>query len=208
LQEIPETLPQITGDIILSLCITENSYFCEIINGNCDLVRSFDHDVIIFDDRFFKNLLTFDCLRSLTISTFYTNVYWMNLCNLIIAELYLFNDKFYEIDATVDILSGFAELNPHCFYTLDLKMCKIDVRGIESLKCFTELSSLSFETMHGLTNELIAQISVPQGYYCTLKIIDNDYLNDETCWGIINERKIYVSLFDVWNPDIKFLIYL
>jgi len=87
-------------------------------------------------------------------------------------------------------------------------MCKIDIRGIESLKCFTKLFSLSFETMHGLTKELIAQIYIPKGYKCILKIIDNDYLDDETYLEIINNFNFNVSLFDVWNPDIKFLIYL
>ena len=62
--------------------------------------------------------------------------------------------------------------------------------------------------MHGLTNELIAQIYIPKGYKCILKIIDNDYLDDETYLEIINNFNFNVSLFDVWNPDIKFLIYL
>jgi len=191
-QETPEPLPQLSESTKLYLHIAEKSDSCEILDGNCDLVRSSDHDVIIFDDKFFKNLRKFDYLWSLTISTFYTNVNWTDLCYLGPREFFLFNDKFYENDATVDILSGFAELNPDCLDVLSLKMCKIDVRGIKSLKCFGNLSRLSFETMIDLTNELIAQISVPL-YNCTLKIIDNDYLDDETCFGIIKERKFNVS---------------
>jgi len=198
-QETPELLPQISENTKLYLCIAKNSESCEMFNGNCDLVRSDDHDVIIFDDKFIKNLRKFNNLYSLTMSTFYTNVNWTYLCDLGPKDLYLFNDKFYENDATVDILSTFAELNPDCLCILSLKMCKIDVRGIESLKCFTHLYILSFETMHGLTNELIAQISIsiPKGYNCDWKIINNDYLDDETCLGIINERQFRVSLFDV-----------
>ena len=109
-------------------------------------------------------------------------------------ELYLFNDKFYENDATVDILCGFAELNPDCLHIIRLKMCKIDARGIKSLKCFRNLSRLSFETMNDLTNKLITQISVPKGRQCTLEIIDNDYLDDETCFGIFKEEKFNVSI--------------
>jgi len=47
--------------------------------------------------------------------------------------------------------------------------------------------------MLDLTNEIIAQISVPKGRQCILQIIDNDYLDDETCFVIIEERKIVVS---------------
>jgi len=134
-QETPETLPQISKKIILYLRITENSDSCELLDGNCDLVRSGEHDEIIFDEKFFKNLMKFDHLRSLTMSTFYTNVNnWTDLCYLVLKYLYLFNDKFYENDATVDILSGFAEINPDSLHILSFKMCKIDARRIISLK--------------------------------------------------------------------------
>jgi len=196
-QDTPETLPQISENTKLHLRIAENSDPCEILNGNCGLVRSGDHDVIIFDEKLFKYLRKFNNLYSLTMSTFYTNVNWTDLCVLGPREMYLFNDKFYENDATVDILSGFAALNPDCLRELDFKMCKIDARGIASLKCFTNLSSLSFERINDFTNELIAQISVPRRRECALKIIDNDYLDDETCFRIKKERKINVSLFDV-----------
>lgn len=153
------------------------------------------YDAIIFDELFFTNLQKFRYIKELTISTFNPHVNnWSHLSHLNLERLYLVNDKFHESDDTVDILSSIVNPLRCCLKKLVLKVCNINEDGIKSINRLPYLWQLSFETVRGLTNQLIQELSVPKRY-CTLKIIDNDEIDDATCCEIIDKLLLAVSFF-------------